>query len=73
MRDDAYPIEVYWSDEDESWIATIPDLRYCTAFGDTPEEAVAEVQIAKAAWLEVARESGKALPEPSPRLVSAVS
>lgn len=70
MRDHHYPIEVYWSEEDESWVATIPDLRYCTAFGDTPEEAVAEVLVAKAAWLESAREDGVPLPEPSSRLAT---
>ena len=69
-RGDHYPIEVYWSEEDEIWVATIPDFRYCTALGDTPEEAVAEVLVAKAAWLESAREGGVPLPEPSPRLAT---
>ena len=42
----------------------MPDLEACSAFGDTPEEALAELQIAKRAWLEVAREHGKPIPEP---------
>jgi len=59
-----YHINVFWSDEDECYVADIPDLSFCSAFGDTPEEAVAEVERAKKAWLEVARETGKPIPEP---------
>ena len=62
MKD--YHINIFYSDEDESWVADIPDLRYCSAFGDTPEEALAEVEIAKAGWLETARKEGKPIPEP---------
>lgn len=59
-----YHINIFFSDEDGGYIADIPDLVYCSAFGETPEEALAEVLIAKAAWLEVAREKGKPVPEP---------
>ena len=62
MKD--YHINVFWSDEDDCYVADVPDLETCSAFGDTPEEALAEVQIAKRAWLEVAREHGKPIPEP---------
>jgi predicted RNase H-like HicB family nuclease len=62
---DEYPIVVFWSDEDEAYIADIPDLFACSAFGATAEEAVAEVQRAKAAWLATAREHGDPIPEPS--------
>lgn len=62
MKD--YHINVFWSDEDDWYVADVPDLETCSAFGDTPEEALAEVQIAKRAWLEVAREHGKPIPEP---------
>jgi predicted RNase H-like HicB family nuclease len=65
MHDDRYRIDLFWSDEDGAWIANVPDLKYCSAHGDTPEEALAEVQIAKELWLEVARERGKPLPAPS--------
>ena len=41
-----YAIIVFWSDEDGSWVADVPDLKSCSAFGDTPEEAVAEVGVA---------------------------
>jgi predicted RNase H-like HicB family nuclease len=62
MKD--YHINLFWSEEDGCWVADIPDLKYCSAFGDTPEEAVREIGIAKAAWLEAAREAGKPVPEP---------
>src|SRR6266550_1591841 len=58
-----YVIVVFWSDEDAAWIADIPDLKSCSAFGDSPEEAVAEVRVAMDAW--AARDAGLPLPEPS--------
>ena len=65
MKD--YAINVFWSDEDESYIATVPDLRGCSAFGGTPEEAVREVEVAKRLWLESAKANGDVVPEPSYR------
>jgi len=59
-----YHINVFYSAEDEGWIADIPDLRYCSAHGATPEEAVAEVMVAKEGWLAVARGEGKPIPPP---------
>ena len=59
-----YHINVFWSLEDGCWIADVPDLKYCSAHGATPAEAVAEVQVAMEAWLAVAREEGKPIPEP---------
>ncbi len=61
---DNYPIVVFWSDEDESWIADVPDLQSLSAHGETAEEAVRELMIAREAWLEVVREYGHALPDP---------
>jgi predicted RNase H-like HicB family nuclease len=63
---DEYPIVVFWSDEDEAFIADIPDLFACSAFGATAEEAVAEVRRAKVAWLASARAHGDPIPQPSP-------
>lgn len=57
-----YRIDVFYSDEDEGWIADIPDLDACSAFGETPEEAVAEVQEAKRLRLETAQETAKPIP-----------
>jgi predicted RNase H-like HicB family nuclease len=66
-----YPIEVYWSDEDEVWVADVPDLPYCTSHGATPHEAVAEVEQAVAAWLDVAAATGRPIPKPSLRAARA--
>jgi predicted RNase H-like HicB family nuclease len=52
-------INIFFSDEDAGYIADIPDLEACSAFGTTPEEALSEVERAKAAWLEAARATGK--------------
>jgi len=59
-----YHINIFWSDEDGGYIADIPDLEACSAFGDSPERALAEVELAKVAWLEAAREAGKPIPRP---------
>ena len=59
-----YAINVFWSDEDTIWVADAPDLKSCSALGDTPEAAVAELRVAMEAWLEVARERGLPIPEP---------
>ena len=62
MKD--YHINIFYSDEDDGYIADIPDLETCSAFGDTPDEALAEVTRARDAWLEAAREAGKPIPSP---------
>ena len=65
MKD--YHINIFYSEEDEGYIADISDLEACSAFGDTPEDALNQVQIAKAIWLEAARAAGKLIPEPKYR------
>jgi len=62
LRD--YSINIFYSEEDGGYIADIPDLDSCSAFGSSPEEALREVEKAKAAWLAAARSSGKPIPEP---------
>ena len=59
-----YHINIFYSEEDGGYIADIPDLDACSAFGDTPEHALAEVEIAKSASIEAARTSGKTIPTP---------
>ncbi len=59
-----YHINVFHSDEDGGYIADIPDLDACSAFGASAEEARAEVEKARDAWLAAAREAGKSIPEP---------
>jgi predicted RNase H-like HicB family nuclease len=62
MRD--YHINIFYSDEDGGYIADVPDLESCSAFGKTPSEALTEVERAKEAWIEAARDAGKSVPEP---------
>lgn len=59
-----YHINIFFSEEDGGYIADIPDLDSCSAFGSTPERALREVAKAKDAWLKAARSSGKPIPEP---------
>jgi predicted RNase H-like HicB family nuclease len=59
-----YHINIFYSQEDQAYVADIPDLAACSALGSTPEEALRQVQIAKAAWLDAARDEGKAIPLP---------
>ncbi|MDQ3601662.1 MAG: type II toxin-antitoxin system HicB family antitoxin [Actinomycetota bacterium] len=66
-------IEVFWSDEDEVWIADVPDLPMCAAHGLTPQEAVGEVEQAIEAWLDAARATGRPAPKPSSRATSRAS
>lgn len=59
-----YPINVFYSEEDGCWVADIPDLRTCSAFGDTPDAPLWEVLVARAGWLETAHANGKPIPLP---------
>jgi predicted RNase H-like HicB family nuclease len=61
---DNYPIVIFWSDEDDAFIADIPDLHSCSAWGATPEDALRELLVARQAWLEIAHEKGIPLPDP---------
>ncbi len=60
-----YHINVFYSEEDGGYIADVPDLKYCSAFGKTPTEAVRQVEIAMKAWLEAAKANGKPIPKPT--------
>jgi predicted RNase H-like HicB family nuclease len=62
MKD--YHINIFFSQDDGGYIADIPDLDACSAFGKTPEDALREIEIAKAAWLEAAKAEGKPIPKP---------
>jgi predicted RNase H-like HicB family nuclease len=59
-----YHINIFYSEEDRSYVADIPDLDSCSAFGSTPQEALAEVEKARQAWIEAARDAGRPVPEP---------
>lgn len=62
MKD--YHINIFYSEEDEGYVADVPDLEACSAFGKTPQQALAEVEKAKKAWLDAARKNGKPVPKP---------
>ena len=62
-----YHINIFWSAEDECYVADIPDLFPCSGFGATPAAALAEVLVAQELWLETGQELGKPVPEPAYR------
>ena len=62
-----YHINIFYSEGDEGYIADIPDLECCSAVGRTPAKALTELQTAKQAWLEAAREAGRPIPLPTYR------
>lgn len=66
-----FHVILFFSDDDRGWIADIPDLAYCSAFGETPAEALTQVLAAKEAWIQSAREAGKPIPKPTYRPVTA--
>jgi predicted RNase H-like HicB family nuclease len=66
-----YEIILYWSDEDEAFIAEVPELAGCAADGPTRQAALASAEIVIAEWLETARELGRPIPEPKGRLLYA--
>jgi antitoxin HicB len=61
-----YPAQVFWSESDGGFVALAGDLPGCSAFGETQQDALAELQDAIAAWIEAAQAAGNPIPEPSP-------
>ncbi len=59
-----YAIEIFFSEEDEGYIAVAPELPGCSAFGETEEEALTEIKTAIELWLTVARKEGRTIPLP---------
>lgn len=66
-----YEIILYWSAEDEAFIAEVPELAGCMADGATRQEALANAELVIAEWLETAGELGRPIPEPRGRLLFA--
>ncbi len=62
MKD--YHINIFYSEEDQGYIGDIPDLKSCSAFGETPDQELEEVLLAKESWLESAKANGRPVPEP---------
>ncbi len=64
-----YHINLFFSPEDKAYIADVPDLKYCSAHGPTPEKALREVMVAIDAWIATAKKHGKRVPKPRYRPV----
>jgi len=62
MKD--YHINIFYSEDDQGYIADIPDLKHCSAFGKSRQDALTEVEIAKEVWLEAAKCEKKPIPKP---------
>jgi predicted RNase H-like HicB family nuclease len=69
--DPRYEVIIYWSADDQAFVAEVPELPGCAADGATYEEAVANVRIVIAEWIETAQELGRTVPEPRGRLMYA--
>jgi predicted RNase H-like HicB family nuclease len=66
-----YELIIYWSDEDNSFVAEVPELPGCAADGASYAEAVVNVETAISLWVDTARELGRPIPEPRGRLIFA--
>ena len=66
-----YEIILYWSDEDEAFIAEVPELPGCAADGATYQDALASVEVVIREWIDTARELGRKIPKPKGRLLYA--
>lgn len=66
-----YEVIIYWSEDDEAFIAEVPELPGCAADGATYQEALANVQLVTQEWIATARELGRDIPEPRGRLMYA--
>ena len=60
-----YPVTIFYSEKDGGYIAVAPDLKGCSAFGETPQEALKEMETAMELWLETARQDNDDIPEPT--------
>jgi predicted RNase H-like HicB family nuclease len=66
-----YEVILYWSDEDDAFIAEVPELPGCMADGQTYQEAIENVEIVIREWIDTARELGRHIPQPKGRLIYA--
>ncbi len=69
MPKQRYEVIIYWSDEDQAFIAEVPELPGCAADGKTHRDALNNVEGIIEEWLETARELGRPIPKPKGRLV----
>ena len=66
-----YEVIIYWSDEDQAFIAEVPELPGCAADGATYAEAISNVEVIIREWIETAQELGRPVPQPRGRLLYA--
>ncbi len=66
-----YEVIIYWSEDDQSFIAEVPELPGCMADGPTYQDALASAEVVIQEWLDTARETGRPIPEPRGRLIYA--
>jgi predicted RNase H-like HicB family nuclease len=66
-----YEIVIFWSNEDQSFIAEVPELPGCMADGQSYQEALSNAEIIVAEWVATARELGREVPKPKGRLMYA--
>ena len=66
-----YEIIIYWSDEDQAYVAEVPELPGCAPDGTTYKQALANAEVVIREWIETARELGRPIPEPKGRLLYA--
>ncbi len=66
-----YEIIIYWSEDDDSFVAEVPELPGCMADGDTYQQALSNAEVIINEWIETAKEIGRPIPEPKGRLVFA--
>lgn len=59
-----YVIEIFYSEEDRGYIAVVPELLGCSAFGETEEEALKEIKVAIELWIDAAKKEGRKIPKP---------
>jgi predicted RNase H-like HicB family nuclease len=64
-----YEVIIYWSDEDQAFIAEVPELPGCAADGETYQEALQNLEIIMQEWIETARQLGRSIPQPKGRLM----
>ncbi|MEZ2225675.1 MAG: type II toxin-antitoxin system HicB family antitoxin [Microcoleus sp.] len=66
-----YEVIIYWSDEDQAFIAEVPELPGCAADGETYQEALQNIEIIMQEWIETAKALGRSIPQPKGRLMFA--
>ncbi|MGH7135909.1 MAG: type II toxin-antitoxin system HicB family antitoxin [Pirellulales bacterium] len=71
MNDLRYELIIYWSEQDQAFIAEVPELPGCAADGTTYQEVVAAVEVIIREWIETAKELGRPIPKPRGRLLYA--